>query len=400
MQTSPGSTRKLAALCFLLLAVVWTGLRFVPVAGTPDVSVRAEIEAVHVEASPESGKLRILGLPPGGASRPGSALEARVAALNSDLARRAARLAGRLEEFEDGTVALRVAGLAVPFHDHDAGRLAHARNTATERPWLALQAIADVIASRLDEPPQGIEIESTVRRRELTRTFREIQDALSAAETDSRTAQESYRMQALAAATPRPDAFRREGRGRLLEAWLAAWLAVTLRAWRRPRGALDLAVVGAAAAIAAVAAVLALEGSPLLPIDERGVTPAFLPLSFAIGWAVAALVERPIRAVRVPEADAAIPAAPGVAPRKPGLREIVRDLRSAQSEPPARPRSPVRPPAPRSEVDVEEDPVVGPGRRTFGPPGGPQPRPPEPTSPALSDPAPTARLPFFRRRRT
>ena len=39
-----------------------------------------------------------------------------------------------------------------------------------------------VFAGRLEEPPRSIEVESTVGRRELPRTFRDIQDALSGAE--------------------------------------------------------------------------------------------------------------------------------------------------------------------------------------------------------------------------
>jgi hypothetical protein len=442
MDSPRAAQRHHAGLAFLLLAIVWIGLRFVPAAGAPDESARAAITAVRVGPS-ESGRLRILGLPVADgiaesaeATAARGALEARVAALNADLAARATRLAGRLEEFEGGTVALRVAGLAVPFHDHEARRLALAAETASERPWLALQTISDVLAARLEEPPSGAEIEATVRRRELTRTFRGIQDALDAAEADARTAAEAYHAAAIAAATPRPDAFHREGRARLLEALLAAWLAVTLHGWLRPRSVADLGVAGAAAGVAAAAALLALEGSPLLPIGRGGVAPVFLPLSVAIGWGIAELLGRPEpetatdpgepdadRAAAPPDTSAPtrapIPRAE-LGPREPDLREIARDLLAAERQRPSVRRPPGRPPGPRSEREVEEDPVVGPARRAFGPPGGPStPAPrhgphgsatppsgvsppaalPPPTDPPPASPPPAARLPFFRRRR-
>jgi hypothetical protein len=270
--------------------------------------VKAAVESVRVAAAPGSGRWEVqggappgpeaaalYGLPDAAAAR--ARLESAVAAANDDLSLVADRVGGRIELFpEEGVTGLRVSGLIVPFYDNDAGRLAAVRDRGRQRPVEALTNVAEILDARLSEPQTLTGLDDTIRNRDLTRLARDVRDALDESALRTRTAAERFRRETADAARRAGGPFHRRGRMRVAEIALAAVLAAALRAAARGRRSTEappLALTLSAAAAVAVAAVLLVEGTDLLPVDPvTGTALRFLPLAAAIGFLTAAGLER------------------------------------------------------------------------------------------------------------
>lgn len=287
-----------------VLAILWLVPRFLGAPAPPNAAVDAAVDAVHAGPSPETGRLEVRGLPtpdddPGGLlSRPEIlAARARLAAAvrgrNDALSLRAADIARRLEPTDDDLVGLRLNGWLIPFYGPQADELRRLDRHAVDRPWEALRALTVALEARLEEPPQeGEDLDISGQRRDLTRLYREIDDALIAAETEVSGAVTAFRADARAAASDAAGPFRRSGRGLLAEILLASLLGATLReAIRRGGSAPGVIVRLSTAPVLAVGALLPLRGTTFLPVDPlRGVSLAFLPMAFALGYATGGLL--------------------------------------------------------------------------------------------------------------
>jgi len=321
---------------FSLSCVAWLLLRFLPGTSAPSPEVASALSVVQARPSLVSGVFEISGIPPTTDDPSGlfrapeivavlTRLRGRVAGENAALALVARNTAARIEPFpEEEATGLRLSGLVVPFYGADRDRLDGGVREATERPWLALQWLREVVDGRLAEPEDGILVADGARRRELTRLLRNTEDALEDASTEMARAAEEFRRDALAAAARAQGPFRRHGAGRILELVLAAWLGTTLReALRRRPGPVPSELALTFAPVLAAAVILTLEGSSLLPTDPvHGLSLAFLPIAFLLGFGCSSILLVVSRLDRVLFADepapppapirrSAEPAAPG-----------------------------------------------------------------------------------------
>jgi hypothetical protein len=335
-----------------------------------------------------------------------SRLKAAIDAVNDDLARHARAAAANVEAFpEQGVTGIRLSGSLVPFYDQEAERLAASRGSAAERPWEALGTIARAVENRLSEPAEGFELEDSSRRQELTRFLREIEDTLEDSEARAETALAAFRSDAAAAARAAGGPFYRRGVGRIFEIILASVLGALLaEALRRSYRLVPGLLAAAFAPVLATSVVLLLEGTPILTVDPiRGLTLAFLPLSFAIGLASAELLAILARFPKLlePEADVrrarleyplsssstASPAPP--APQPETFRE---------RPPEARPTPPAAPLAPRPEFHQPE-PVLRNGEPARSEIELDEARPLREEPPLERSQSAAAEVPFFQKRK-
>ncbi len=290
--------RALPATCLL-----WIAARFLP-GSPPDAAFVSTLEAVRVRPASINGLAEVV--LPGAVGRPGAVLRGEPAmaslverlredvdALNEDLVLVATGVAGRIETFPDESAAFRTGGVLVPFFDRSADQLSEVRLDAASRPGRALVVAGDLLTQRLMEPAEDYLLENTARRRELTRSAREIEDALTEASERGTAAIAHFRSECEATIRASAGPFQRRGPGRIIEIVLASLLAAVLRRAIRPRANVPPALPIAAGPTLAVGVLLAVEGTPLLPVDPlRGLSMAFLPASFLIGWGGAAWTSR------------------------------------------------------------------------------------------------------------
>jgi hypothetical protein len=367
-----------AVAVFPILALLWLAPRLVPGGSPLPRTLLADLEAMSVAPSSQSGRVEIRGLPEPGGEEPGvfrlpaaraarSHLLAEVARNNERLAAAAEGVAAKVELFpEEGVTALRLSGLVVPFYEQDAERLARARATARERPHEALETVARVLDARLSEAPDPFGLEETTRRKDMTRLLRDIRDELAAVDTAGAQALARFREDLLAAAGDVEGPFRRRGALRIVEIVLAALLGATLReAVRRESPLIAPSLALSFAPVLAVSSVLIAEAVRVLPIDELGGTHvAFIPLSFLLGFCAAGTLEvasrldrRETLPAREPSrAREAVPVAAPPATVAPSLSPSATD--PAPPPPPAPAAAPPAveepPPLPRSEREVLE----------------------------------------------
>jgi hypothetical protein len=351
-----------AVAVFPILALLWLAPRLVPAGSPLPRTLLADLEAMSVAPSSQSGRVEIRGLPESGGEEPGvfrlpAARAARthvltgVARGNERLADAAEGLVAKIELFpEEGVTALRLSGLVVPFYEQDAERLSRARATARDRPHEALETVAQVLDARLSEAPDPFGLEETTRRRDMTRLLRDIRDELAAVDTAGAQALARFREDLLAAAGDVEGPFRRRGALRIVEIVLAALLGATLReAVRRESPLIAPSLALSFAPVLAVSSVLIAEAVRVLPVDELGGTHvAFIPLSFLLGFCAAGTLEVASRLDRREELPArehsrgveavqvAAPPAPAVAPPPPPAPA---GAPPAVEEPPSLPRS-------------------------------------------------------------
>lgn len=368
---SPRGSNRAAAL-FPWLAAVWILPRLFLGPADPSDFARSAVASVTAAPSPRSGRYEVRVASSDGGDdtlfRAASAREARarlesaVQSENDTLALLALRIGGQIELYpEEGVTGLRLSGVVVPFYDNDADRLARARQNAAERPHESLATVAGILEERLSEPREGFALEEDSRRRDLTRTARDIRDALDLAELRAGTALERFREETLTAVRESAGSFRRRGPGRIVEILLAALLAATLRAAvRSGRPSPPLRLTLSAAAVAALAGVLLLEGTDLLPIDPvTGTSLAFVPLAALLGIAGAVAVGA---ASGAPEHGPAA-AAPRPAEEGEETAEAKRESRPEAAEeaprvPPPPPVEPAEEPAavtPRTERELADE---------------------------------------------
>jgi hypothetical protein len=391
-----------------VLSLAWVGMRFLDGSSAPPATVTRALADVRAAPSPTTGRLEVTGLPtadrdPAGllsvpVVRAGALrLSEEVEAVNGALTLRVQEASRRLERAEDeDLVALNVAGWLIPFYGRDASKLLGLEERAEERPWEAVRDLLRLVETRLELPPELSDADDPARRRELTRFFRELGDAGRDAEASVASAVDAFRADTRDTLQETQGPFRRRGHGRLLEVVLAALLGAAVRAAvRRGPWHLGWAPTLAVAPVLGVGIVLALERTPLLPVNPLTGTPLrFLPMAFAVGFLTEALLvvlsrldrlfsdeasapsgpaaERPVRSspaeatprlrnappstVRPP--PPALPVADDAPPRTPsGLpaRESVRSLAREVMGPPRRSD------LPRFEREVEEDPAIDPG---------------------------------------
>jgi len=340
-----------------LLTVVWMIPRLLPGHSAVAPAVPAALDALRVVASSGSGRFEVRGFPAEGGDVTGlfhraeavtgrARLEAVVATGNEDLARVAEHIGTTVEVFpEEGVTGIRLSGAIIPFYDRDADRLAQARREGAERPRAALEAVAEILDARLSEPQEGFVLEDSVRRRDLTRLLREVQEALRGTQAANDSALAELRSDLLDAALRSEGPFRRRGPLRVMEIVLASLLGAALRESLRRRSADPpgwLAIPFAAPL--ATTCILLLEGTPALPVDPLAGTAArFIPFAFGVGFLtpglLAGLARLEIR-LRRPEPPAPPPPAP-------------RERAAAAASTPAH-----RPPeaeTPRSEREIPED---------------------------------------------
>ena len=220
-------------------------------------------------------------------------LEEETSARNERLRGEAIRVADAVEPFPDGSVSFRAGGALVPFFDRSGELLTGVPRDAGDRPGRALAVVVEVLRQRLAEPADDSRLEDEDRRRELARVIVRIEEELDGAETGARESLAAFRRDATEAARRAGGPFQRRGPGRILEILLAAGLGTGLRRIVRPEAASGSAAAAAAAggAALAVAGILGLEGTTLLPVDPwRGLSLAFLPAAAALGWFGAAVV--------------------------------------------------------------------------------------------------------------
>jgi hypothetical protein len=346
---------------FTFSCVAWLLLRFLPGTSVPSPGVASTVSVVRASPSPVSGRYEISGLPdaaddPSGLFRAPeivgalARLDGRVEGANEQLALGAREVAGRIETFPDrGVTGIRISGALVPFHERDGDRLARARREATERPWVSLETVREIVDSRLSEPDEGLLVEDVAQRRELTRLLRNTEGSLQDRATSVGWALDEFRREALDAAARAQGPFRRHGTGRILELVLAAWLGTTLReALRRRRAAVPPELSLTFAPVLAAAVVLMLEGSAVLPVDPvRGLSLAFLPLSFLLGFACSAILLVASRLERV------------IGTEDPGPAELAPNPPHPARPRPTRPR-PTPPPLPRAGEVLEQRPDAPP----------------------------------------
>lgn len=300
------------------LVVLWLVPRFVAPPADPGAAARRAVEAVRGGPSPETGRLELYGLPDPDTdpadllSRPEilaarARLQQRVAAENDALALRVEDVARRLEPTEDDLIGLRLSGWLIPFYGRHAAALQRLVDTGVERPWEALRALAGTLEGRLEEPPEGVDPEISGQRRDLTRLFRETDDALETAAKNVTEAVDTFRRDALDAAAASAGPFHRRGRGLVLEIVLAALLGATVRESLRRRATPGGTLLRLSFAPALTLGVLLpLEGSSLLPVSPlRGASLAFLPMAFGLGFATGALLRVASRLDRLFSDDAA-----------------------------------------------------------------------------------------------
>jgi hypothetical protein len=357
---------------FSLSCVAWLLLRFLPGTAVPSPGVSSSLSVVRASPSPTAGVFEISGVPsddPAGLFRAPeivaamARLQGRVAGANEALALAAQEIASRIEPFpEEEVTGLRLSGVLVPFYGPDAARLSRAREEATERPWLTLETVRESVDGRLSEPDDGVLVADAARRRELTRLLRNTENVLEDESSRVARALDEFRREALQAATRAQGPFRRHGTGRILELVLAAWLGATLReALRRRPGPVPVELSMTFAPVLAAAVILMLEGSTLLPIDPvRGLSLAFVPLAFVLGFGCSSILLIASRLDRVLAPDAPVAVAPPArapepvrpAPARPGPPPFPR-----AGEVPVRPApapAPAPPSRPRTEREVEE----------------------------------------------
>jgi hypothetical protein len=427
-------TRVRADRLLPILCVLWIAARFLPVPAL-EPTVRLSLESIRVRSSPITGRFEIVP-DPDDAMRgvwgprnphfevPASRLAGAVSEANDGLSEIGSRIAARVEAFPDRSAAFRVSGLLVPFYGRSAELLVEARDTAGDRPRIALSTIAEILETRLGEPRDDLVLEDTTRLRDLTRTVREIRDAIGDSGASLVGALDDFRLGASEIARRASGPFQRRGPGRILEIVLAAMIGAALHGVLRPRSppANPLLPLTFAPALAA-AVLLSLEGTPFLPVDPvQGLTLAFLPAALVIGYGGAAAF--PSRVSRIEtEVSAAAPSAE----RSPASKPVSPAGTPAPDSPaprvaPAPPSPSVRESPARSEREVPEDPGLRTGReprtpttpasmptRIVAPPAARpsppprstptrEPRPPAPTR--TPPPSPVERkVPFFRRRR-
>jgi len=300
---SPLRDVPFARLLLPALVIGWLAPRFLVAPADPGPAVRRAVEAVRGGPSSDTGRLEVQGLPDPDhdpadlLSRPEilaarARLLQKVEAENEMLTLRVADVARRLEPTPDDLVGLRLSGWLIPFYGRHAEALQRLADDGARRPWDALRALATTLEGRLEEPPEGVDLEISGQRRDLTRLFRDTDDALRTAETNVTEAVETFRRDALEAAAESAGPFRRRGRGHLLEIALAALLGATVReSVRRGPTAGGTAIRLSFAPALAIGVLVPLEGSPVLPVSPlRGVSLAFLPWSFAIGFVTGGLL--------------------------------------------------------------------------------------------------------------
>jgi hypothetical protein len=295
-----------------VLVVAWLVPRFVPLPVDPGPAARRAVEAVRGGPSPESGRLEVWGLPNADMdpadllSRPEILaarvrLQQRVAAENDALALRAADIARRLEPTKDDLVGLRLSGWLIPFYGPHADVLRRVADEGNARPWETLRGLTVTLESRLEEPPEGVNPEISGQRRDLTRLFRDTDDALNAAQTNVTNAVDAFRRDALDAAAAAAGPFRRRGRGAVVEILLAALLGATVREAVRRRATAGGTLLRLSFAPAlALGVLLPLEGSSLLPVSPLlGLSMAFLPMAFGLGFVTGGLLRVASRVERL-----------------------------------------------------------------------------------------------------
>lgn len=361
-----------------VLAFIWLAPRFVAEGSPPPASVRIAAAAVRVGPSSDSGRFEIYGLPTpdedptdlfalGDVRAASARLESTVRWGNEQLAVGAERVAGRIEIFPDeGVSGIRIPGSIVPFYDHEADRLARVLRVGKERPYEALEIVAAILDARLSEPQEGILLEDSVRRRDLTRLLREVTNVIDETVTRNERGLAEFREELVAAARRVEGPFRRRGPLRILEIVLASLLGATLReSLRRGRSELPDWLAVSFAPVFAVLVVLLLEGTVWIPVHPiTGTAPRFIAIALVLGFSASAVLVGASRLhllvgasgeppEREPDAAAAPPPSP--APRPPAP-------------------APAPPPGPPSEREIVEDAP-----------------PPQPES--------ADRLPFFRKRR-
>lgn len=368
----------LAAPLAVSLAFVWLLARFVPAHSPVAPAVVPAIEALRVIPSRESGRYEVCGFPTASHDVTGlfrrpeavagrARLDTVISMGNQRIATAAERVARTFVVFPDeGVTGIRTSGTIIPFYDHDADRLALASREAAERPREALCAVAEVLDARLSEPPEGFELEDSVRRRDLMRLLREVQEAMRDVEAVNDSATARLQRDLGEAARRAEGPFRRRGPLRVAEIVLASLLGAALRQAVRPRSGPFPTWLGLAfAPPLATAAVLLLEGTAALPIDPlAGTAPRFIPYAFGIGFLTPALLagasrlELRLRAAEpAPESPAPTPV-PRAAPEATPM-----PAPPTAPEPPARP--PLQPPAGREPPRAERLPFL-PRRRRPG----------------------------------
>lgn len=312
-----------------VVCVAWFGLRLIAPVSGPAPRLVQTLETVRVVASPESGRFELLEWPAvletlslqdvAEVHAAGDRLDATAEDANDVLAALARVVTARIERVPGGPVGLRLGGTLVVFPSPDAERLVALSDADTDRSVETLSSLMQLLDARLEEPPPLDDLDETVRRHELLRLHRDVRDAIDDSRSIIEAAVVEFRHEATAAAQGAAGPFLRRGRGIAIETLAAALLGVLLReAVRRRRGRVAAVVSVSAAPAAALATVNALSGSVWLPVHpSHGLSLAFVPLAFVVGWLTPGTLAVLSRMDRLFSDQDELQAAPPQAPARP-----------------------------------------------------------------------------------